>query len=166
MLPWFTHKQYPSGAYNLAQELNTLTLEYTASKYKVTSMHVAVYVRIIILYVLCTYVVVQQPVNATVCQDDNATFTCVIFIQSGILTTPGWIRNGSVVVSMRHTVTNNLTDGVTAPIYISSTVTVSNVTVLDDEILYQCGILSFISSNSATLNVVGKCVHTSYVCHV
>ena len=94
--------------------------------------------------------------NTTVCQDDNAAFTCVIFIPSGFLSAPAWGRNGFIVDAMRHTITNNLTGGATAPVYISSTVTVSNVTVLDDDgALYQCGILSAISNN-ATLNVVGK----------
>ena len=97
--------------------------------------------------------------NSTVCQDDNAAFTCVIFTSFGIPLVPLWARNGTIVDMMRHTVTSNLTDGTTAPAYISGTVTVSNVTVLDDDgALYQCGFGSIISNNAA-LNVVGKCVY-------
>ena len=92
--------------------------------------------------------------NTTVCQDDNAAFTCVIFIPSGIVTNPGWLRNGAFVDMIRHTITGNLTGGITAPAYISGTITVRNVTVLDDGALYLCGI-GFITSNSATLNVIG-----------
>ena len=100
--------------------------------------------------------------NTTVCQDDNATFTCVIFIPFGFLSVPGWSRNGVIVDTIRHTITSNLTGGSAATsTYISSTVTVSNVTVSDDDgALYQCGIGSTIS-NSATLNVVDKCVNMS-----
>ena len=72
--------------------------------------------------------------------------------------TPGWLRNGTTVDMMRHNVTSNLTGGASAPVYISGTVTVSNVTVLDDGALYKCGLGSIIS-NSATLNVVGKYVY-------
>ena len=105
---------------------------------------------------VCTYyVVVQHPENTTVCQDDNAVFTCVMSIPSGTPLAPGWLRNGAAVDMICHTITSNLTGGTTAPVNISGTVTVSNVTVLDDNgILYQCGI-SLITSNSATLNVVG-----------
>ena len=102
--------------------------------------------------------------NTTVCQDDNAVFTCVVFIPFGnIPSTPAWLRNGAVVAAtvMRHTITSDLMDGATAPVNISSTVTVSDVTVLDDDgALYQCGLGSAIS-NSATLNVIGKCVNMS-----
>ena len=94
--------------------------------------------------------------NTTVCQGDGAAFTCVIFISSGIPSLPQWVRNGAVVDMVHHTITSNLTAGATTPVNISSTVTVSNVTVSDDDgALYQCGILSAISNN-ATLNVVGK----------
>ena len=76
--------------------------------------------------------------NTTVCQDDNAAFTCVVFIPSGFLSIPQCARNVVTVDRMRQTVTNNLTGGATAPAYISGTVTVNNVTVLDDEgALYQ-----------------------------
>ena len=92
--------------------------------------------------------------NSIVCEGDNATFTCVVFIPSGTPVAPGWTRNGEPIDMMRHTLANNLT-GV-APVYVSNTVTISNVTVLDDDgALYQCGIISIMSS-SATLNVVGK----------
>ena len=97
--------------------------------------------------------------NTTACQHDNAVFTCVIFTPSGIPLSPQWARNGAAIDMIRHTITGNLTGGTTAPAYISGTATVSNVTVLDDGALYQCGIGSIIS-NSATLSVVvGKCVH-------
>ena len=102
-------------------------------------------------------VVLQHPVNATVCQGDNATFACVVFIPSGIPSIPQWARNGSVVDVMRHIITGNITTGATAPTDASSTVTVNNVKVSnDDGALYQCGIGSGISNN-ATLNVLGKC---------
>ena len=104
---------------------------------------------------------VQHPVNTTVCQGDSATFTCVVFISSGVPSPPQWVRNGAVVDMVHHTITSNLTAGATIPVNISSKVTVSNVTVSDDDgALYQCGVGSTIS-DSATLNVVGKCVNRS-----
>ena len=102
------------------------------------------------------YVVVQHPVNSTVCQGGNTAFTCVIFIQSGVLVIPGWLRNGTNVDMIRHTIIGNLTNVSTTPVYINSRLTVSSVTVSDDGALYQCGILSFITSNSASLKVVGE----------
>ena len=100
----------------------------------------------------------RHPVDTTVCQGDNAGFTCVIFIQSGGLLIPGWLRNGTNVDMIRHTIIGNLTNVSIAPVYISSRVTVSSVTVFDDGAQYQCDISSFITSNSASLKVVGKCI--------
>ena len=68
---------------------------------------------------------------------------------------PGWLRDGDSIDVMRHTITSNLTGDSAAPAYINGTITVSNVTELDDGAMYQCGIGSLLS-NSATLNVVGK----------
>ena len=102
----------------------------------------------------------QHPVNTTVCQHDNAAFKCVLFLSSGIPSNPLWARDGAAVDMMRHTVTGNLTVGATVPVSVSGTITVSNVTVLDDGAIYQCGIGSMIS-NSAILNVVGKCIRMS-----
>ena len=97
--------------------------------------------------------------DTTVCEGDSATFTCVVFIPSGVPSNPLWGRNDVAVDMMHHTVTSNLTGGTVTPVSISSTLTVSNVTILDgDGVLYQCGIGSSIST-SAMLNVVGKC-HT------
>ena len=100
------------------------------------------------------YVVVEDPVDTTVCEGDNATFSCVVFIPSSIFPTkPGWRRNGTIVDMMRHTVTSNLTGD--APVYVNGTVTVSNITVLDDKTSYQCASGSA-TSTGATLNVVGE----------
>ena len=107
------------------------------------------------------YVVVQHPVDTTVCQGDNAGFTCVILIQSGALVIPGWLRNGANVDMIRHTITDNLTNVSVAPAYISSRVTVSSVTVSDDGLSYWCDILSVFTSNSATLKVIGE--YNAYV---
>ena len=98
--------------------------------------------------------------DTNVCEGDSATFTCVVSIPSGaFLSEPGWNRNNAAVDMMRHTITSNLTSGTTAPVSISSTLTVSNVTEAgDDGVSYQCGIGSDISN--AILNVVGK-----YSCH-
>ena len=92
--------------------------------------------------------------DTTVCEGDNATFTCVVFIPSGIVSrSPVWIRNGSNVENdIRHIVMDNRTNIV--PEYIGSTVIVNNVTLSDDGVLYHCAILE--RSNSATLNVIGR----------
>ena len=73
----------------------------------------------------------------------------------GAAVIPAWIRNDSITISMMY-VTGNLTgDDTTTPAYIKSTVTLRNVTVLDNGTVYRCGIgLSL--SNSSTLTVVGK----------
>ena len=110
---------------------------------------------LIFLSQMCTYVVEKDPVNTTVCEGDNATFTCAVIISStGIATNPKWVRNGVTVVNdtINYIIMDNLT-GMTVPVNVSSTLTVINVTQLDDGALYQCGI--FHSSNSAELNVLG-----------
>ena len=111
------------------------------------------------LVCLYTYIiiVVQDPVDTTVCQDDDATFTCVLFISSGNAADPVWFRNGGNFDPMCHTVVSNLTTGtaIMAPAYVSSTITINNVATLDDGALYQCGLLTAFSNNG-TLNVVGK----------
>ena len=111
----------------------------------------------IIVNVSCvlTFVVEVQPMNTTVCEGDSATFTCMIYFESGIASDPAWLRNDVAVDVMRHTITSNLTGGTTAPTSISSTITVSNVIVLDDDgMSYRCGTGSTVSIR-ATLNVVG-----------
>ena len=114
-------------------------------------------------------VVVQDPVDTTVCQGDNATFTCVIVISSGSIPPIGWLRNGVNVDMIRHveTTSNNRTGNNASPAYIGGTVTVINVTSSDNGVRYQCGIVLFLSSN-ATLSVAGECIqmliHT-YICH-
>ena len=97
----------------------------------------------------------QHPVDTTVCQGDNAEFTCVIYVPSGGLVIPAWLRNGTNVNKTRHTVVGNMTNNI-APAYVSSTVIVSNVTVLDDGTQYRCDILSLITSRNALLKVVGE----------
>ena len=90
------------------------------------------------------------------CQDDDATFTCVLFVPTGSAAALGWQRNGAAIDTMRHTIVNNLTDSAMGPVYISSTITVNSVTVLDDDgALYRCDLGSIFISNNATLSVVG-----------
>ena len=93
------------------------------------------------------------------CQDEDATFTCVFFILSGTAVAPGWQRNGAAVDTMRHTVVSNLTAGAVGPVIISSTLTVNSVTAVDDDgALYWCDIFSTFTTNNATLTVVSKWV--------
>ena len=94
-------------------------------------------------------IAVQDPVDTTVCQDDDATFTCVLFIPSGIAaSSPVWFRNGGGYDTMRHTIVDNVTDGARGPAY------VNNATTLDDGVLYQCSLVTAFSNNG-TLNVAG-----------
>ena len=102
--------------------------------------------------------------DTTVCQDDDATFTCVLFVSSGSATAPGWHRNGGSAGLMRHTTVNNLTDNAKGPLYVGSTITVNSVTVLDDDgALYWCDVLSTYTTNNATLSVVGTYVLVSLI---
>ena len=90
------------------------------------------------------------------CQDDDATFTCVLFIPSGSVLPPGWLRNGVNADLIRHTIVNNITNNPVAPAYVSSTITVNSVTAVDDDgVLYQCDFSSFTTTDNATLTVVG-----------
>ena len=89
------------------------------------------------------------------CQDDDATFTCVLFISSGGVSSPAWLRNGVNADMIHHIVVSNLTDNAVAPVYVNSTITVNSVTAVDDGVLYQCDVLSLVTSNNASLTVVG-----------
>ena len=118
------------------------------------------------MHVLCANVhvhpvVEQHPMNTTVCQGDNATFTCVISISSGSIPQIGWLRNGVNVDMMRHIATtrNNRTGNNASPAHIEGTVTVINVRSSDNGVQYQCGIVLFLSSG-ATLSVAGECICT------
>ena len=104
------------------------------------------------------HAVVQNPVDITLCQGENATFTCVVFISSGTPVPPEWFRDNITVDMIHHITISNLTEGITAPVYINSTVTVNNVGTCEDGVQYQCGIVPLLSS-SATLNVIGECIH-------
>ena len=121
----------------------------------------------------CTCTVVEQhPVDTTVCQGDNATFTCAVSISSGSIPQIGWLRNGVNVDMMHHiaTTSNNRTGNNASPAYIEGAVTVINVRSSDDGAQYQCGIVLFLSSN-ATLSVAGECIYVLihitriYICH-
>ena len=104
---------------------------------------------------------VQQPMNTTVCAGSTATFTCVIFVPNGIPANPGWFINDDLVtISTRYTIISNFTDSLMTPVYISSTITVSNIAIADDGAEYQCGVISILSY-IATLNVTGNmsCIH-------
>ena len=123
-------------------------------------MYVYRYFYICIIYVHTA--VEQHPQDTTTCQGDNATFTCVVFQRTGGAISPSWSRNGEPVNMSRHTVDSNATFGAITPLYIGSTVTVYDVTVFDNAALYRCDLAGFLSSNNATLNVVGKhtiCTH-------
>ena len=99
------------------------------------------------------------------CQDDDASFTCVLFVMSGSIVAPGWQRNGVNVDMIRHTTVNNLTGDGVVPVYVSSTITVNSVTVLDDDgALYRCDVVSAYTTSNATLTVVGMQVYM-YLCH-
>ena len=111
---------------------------------------------------ICHCIVVQDPVNTTVCEDNNATFTCVLFIPSGGVSAPSWLRNGVNVNSntMHHITSHNRTQSTTAPAYIYSVLTVTSVTTSDNGVLYRCGIV-LLSSSGATLKVssAGECIY-------
>ena len=104
------------------------------------------------------YVVEQDPVDTTVCEDQDASFTCVLEWETGLPTETRWLRNDVNLNMTRHNIESNLRDNPTSPANISSTITVFDVTNVDDGALYHCGAAAA-TSNSATLNVVGKCVN-------
>ena len=106
---------------------------------------------------LYTGVIVQDPEDTTVCEGDNATFTCGLFTPlNAAITEPGWLRNGTNLNIPVENREDNLTNGNTPPVYISYTITVVGVTLSDDGAIamYQCVARNF--SEKATLSVVGK----------
>ena len=102
----------------------------------------------------------QHPVDTTVCQGDDATFTCVVFIPFGAtLTLPTWVRDmPDDNNTMRYSMTNNKTDE-TTPAYIENTLTVTNVMArTDNGSIYKCCVVSSECSNNSTLRVESKCI--------
>ena len=116
-------------------------------------LYLHAYIYLIQYKYLYNYVVVD-PVDTTVCEGDTATFSCVYFISVGVVTTPAWVRDDGITFNPIH-VTSNLTSDTTTPAYVRSTVTLRNVTLLDNGTMYQCGVGTSLS-NSSTLTVVGK----------
>ena len=99
--------------------------------------------------------------DTTVCQGDDATFSCVVFIPSGAPGEPGWLRNSIAIFNsdMRHVTNSNYSDTIDPPVYFNSVITVPNVTPAnDDGVRYQCGVRG-VPSNNATLHVIGECIH-------
>ena len=101
----------------------------------------------------------QHPVDTTVCQGDDAMFTCVVFIPSGaIISKATWVRDmQDVNNTMRYIITDNQTDE-TTPVYIENTLTVTNVMArADNGSIYKC--CAFLEcSNNSTLRVESKCI--------
>ena len=104
------------------------------------------------------YVVEQVPVDTTVCEGQDASFTCVIYWQTGTPAETRWFRNDVADNMTRHNIESNLRDNPTSPANISSTITVFEVTNADDGALYHCAVAAA-TTNNAVLNVVGKCVN-------
>ena len=104
------------------------------------------------------YVVEQDPVDTTVCEGQDTSFTCVLEWETGIPAETRWFRNDAAASMTRHNISSNLTDNITTPASIGSAIIVFDVTNADDGALYYCGIAAA-TSNNAMLNVVGKCVH-------
>lgn len=101
----------------------------------------------------------QHPVDTTVCQGDDATFTCVVFIPSGAtISLPKWESDmQDINNTMHHSMTDNQTDE-TTPVYIENTLTVINVMAsTDNGRIYKCCVSSE-CSNSSTLRVESKCI--------
>ena len=108
---------------------------------------------------LYTGAIVQGPVDTTVCEGDNATFSCVSFTPlNGSITPVLWIRNDEHAnTRIPIADTENNRTGNDTPVYIGYTITVIAVTLSDDGAIYQCEILT--RSEEAKLNVVGKYVN-------
>ena len=103
------------------------------------------------------YVVEQDPVDTTVCEGQDASFTCVLEWETGLPAETRWFKNDVDLNMTRHNIESNLRDNPSSPANISSTVTVIDVTNADDGALYHCGAAAA-TSNNAMLNVVGKWV--------
>ena len=103
------------------------------------------------------YVVEQDPVSTTVCEGQDASFTCVVYWQTGTPAETRWFRNDVAVNMTRHNIESNFRDNSRSPANISSTITVIDVANADDGALYHCSIAAA-TTNNTTLNVVGKSV--------
>ena len=108
--------------------------------------------------------ITTHPTNVTVCltESKTATFTCVVDRGSTSITNANWhILVGGAFISISgrprhmddHSVTGNT---------VTDTLTVTDVSVNDNGVLYRCEPFGNVLSNIATLTVLGEIMY--YLC--
>ena len=114
-------------------------------------------------------VIITQPMNATVCltQSTTATFTCVVDRGGRAIFTANWhILDGASYVPVpdngrpRHMVSHSIDDEADT---LTDTLTVTDVSVIDNGAVYRCQPLIDVTSINATITVLGMYLH-NYMC--
>ena len=100
-----------------------------------------------------------HPNNTSVCEGQDASFTCMISLKLGVPRHPSWVTNMTTIYnnSTHHDISasDNSSGSNPQPLWIDSTLTVINVTDADNGAKYLCSIFNH-CSNPATLNVESK----------
>ena len=107
-------------------------------------------------------VIIESPQSQSVCEGGTVEFTCVVMFPNGTTPTiPSWLADNSDTGAMPgHTASNNA-NGRSAPANVTTVLTVTNVTISSNGVVYDCLVRmnrNIITSNISVLTVLG----TSY----
>ena len=108
-----------------------------------------------------TVEIVQSPQNQSVCEGGTVNFTCIVMFVDGTPKNVIWLADRinphDASELPDHSVTNNSYGHVVPPANITSVLTVTNVTISDNETDYTCGVhFNFSISDAAFLIVLGE----------
>ena len=125
------------------------------------------------LYLSLSYtVIIRSPVNQSVCVGGTVNFTCAVMFTSGLLGPANWFTNNGNIFTIAlpgHTRTDD-SNGRSAPANVTTVLTVTNVSISDNEADYFCAQGLNERSDTVFLTVFGKFrlhIHTyvhAYVC--
>ena len=113
--------------------------------------------------ILCT-VIIQHPLNQSVCEGETVNFTCVIMFPDGSSSFGGafWVddNNNLITSTPPRVITTDDSNGRSAPANVTNMLTVTNVSISDNGSVYICSRLVdgvyVIRSDPSILTILGK----------
>ena len=109
-------------------------------------------------HIINVVTITTHPTNVTVCltESTTATFTCVVDRGSTSITAASWqILDGGIFIPIFERPYHMIDATINGSIIID-TLTVTDVSVNDNGVLYRCKPLGNVYSNNATLTVLGE----------
>ena len=117
---------------------------------------------VILLCIIIVVVITTQPMNVTVCltQSTTASFTCVVDGGGIPIASAGWeIRVGERSYIPVVGINRHMVDLMKNGDIITDTLTVTSVSVNDNDAQYRCEPISNVNSDVVILTVLGMCVY-------